>query len=295
MSAPVIVLGGSGLVGSRLRQLWASELDIVAPRHAELDVLDSAALESFLETSPARSVVNLAAWADVDGAQHERGDTTGLVYRLNVEFPARLAGLTRGFGKHLVHVSTDYVFGGTNAERPYREDDPTEALCWYAETKREGEVGVASADPTACVARIEMPYTAAQHAKRDLARLVASRLTDGQTVQGVTDQRITPVFLDDAAAALRRLVEARYHGIVHVAASQWTTPYDFACAIARRLGLNTDLVEPVAFADFAVTRAARRPQHSWLDVSRFTSAFGAGILRSVDDALDVWTRQWQSK
>src|ERR1051326_1251178 len=125
MSAPVIVLGGSGLVGSRLRQLWTSQMEVVAPTHAELDVLDPGALESFLEASPASSVVNLVAWADVDGAEPERGDTRGLVHRLNVDFPARLAGLTRRFEKHLVHVSTDYVFGGTNAERPYREDDPT--------------------------------------------------------------------------------------------------------------------------------------------------------------------------
>jgi dTDP-4-dehydrorhamnose reductase len=94
---------------------------------------------------------------------------------------------------------------------------------------------------------------------------------------------------------MRRLVETRYRGIVHVAASDRTTPYDLACGIGRRLGLNTDLVHPVAFAKFAVTRPARRPQHSWLDVSRFTTAFGEGILRSVEEALDVWTGQWQSK
>jgi dTDP-4-dehydrorhamnose reductase len=290
---PVVVLGGSGLVGSRLLALW-HQTELIAPGHAEVDVLDAAALESFLRDTHAATVVNLAAWADVDGAERESGDTSGVVFRLNVEFPARLAELCRREGKHLIHVSTDYVFDGTRAEAAYREEDATRPLGWYAETKRQGEIGVLEASPEACVARIEMPYTAMPQRKRDLARLVASRLGDGQTVQAVTDQRITPVFLDDCVNALARLSEARFAGLVHVAAADWTTPYDFACGIARRLGLATELVTPARFDEFALTRPARRPQHSWLDVSRFHDAFGSGILRSVSEALDVWTSQWRS-
>jgi dTDP-4-dehydrorhamnose reductase len=290
----MIVLGGSGLVGWRLCALLGQDTEIIAPTHAELDVLDSKALEAFITNAQAHSVVNLAAWADVDGAESQSGDTAGIVYRLNAEFPGRLAALCRQAGKHLVHVSTDYVFDGTNSESPYAEQDETGPLCWYSQTKREGELAVLANNADACVARIEMPYTAGQHAKRDLARLVATRLREGQTVQGVTDQRITPVFLDDAAIALRRLADAHYTGPVHVAASSWTTPCEFARGIARRLGLNEDCVVPVEFAEFAATRPARRPQHPWLDVSRFTQTFGTGILRPVTDALDVWTAQWQS-
>lgn len=294
MRGQVVVLGASGLVGSRLCQLWSDEVEVIAPSHGEVDVLDAAALRAFLEATPVQDVVNLAARADVDGAEAERGDTTGTVYRLNVAFPTYLAEQCRRLGKRLVHVSTDYVFDGTNAERPYTEGDPTRPLCWYAETKWRGEDGVLEANPNACVARIEMPYTAREHAKRDLARLVASRLAQNQTVQGVTNQRITPVFLDDVAAALRALVGSDFRGIIHVAASTWTTPFDLAVQIARRLDLRENLVQPVAFEEFAQTRPARRPQHSWLDVTRFTKAFGDGILRPVDEALGAWTTQWRS-
>jgi dTDP-4-dehydrorhamnose reductase len=293
-AASVIVLGGSGLVGSRVCELWSAGTGIVAPTHSQLDVLDASALDAFIAKTPSSSVVNLAAWADVDGAEPESGNTSGTVYRLNVDYPARLAALCRRQAKHLVHVSTDYVFDGTNAERPYLEDDPTRPLCWYAETKQLGEAAVLAADPSACVARIEMPYTARPHAKRDLARLVVGRLQQKQALQGVTDQCITPVFLDDAVSALRVLAEAHFSGLVHVAASDWTTPYDFATGIARRLGLPQDLIVPAPFDEFAASRPARRPQHSWLDVARFTSQFGSGILRSVDDALEAWTAQWHA-
>jgi dTDP-4-dehydrorhamnose reductase len=293
-SIAVAVIGGSGLVGSVLVERWAKRAEVVAPSHADLDVLDGRALEAFLENGQCHAVVNLAAWANVDGAEPEKDDTNGTVYRLNVAFPGRLAETCKRFGKYLIHVSTDYVFDGTSVDVPYKEHDATRALCWYAETKLRGERAVLEANNAACVARIEMPFTGRDRPKRDLARTIVARLQQGQTIQGVTDQRITPVFLDDAADALWRLTVARYAGLIHVAASDSTTPYDFAIALANRVGLPTDLVVPDSFERFSTTRPAQRPQHSWLDVTRFTKLFGPGILRPVDDELSAWMRQWQN-
>jgi dTDP-4-dehydrorhamnose reductase len=107
----------------------------------------------------------------------------------------------------------------------------------------------------------------------------------------VVDQRVTPVFLDDAVRALRRLIEARFTGIIHVAAAGWTTPYVFIRAIAVRMGLNADLVAAETFADFAPKRPARRPQHSWLDVAQFEEHFGRDILRAPEAELDAWAQQ----
>ena len=282
----ILLLGGSGLVGSTLCQRWADE--VIAPGHGELDVLDETALADCLGRSSAKVVVNAIGWADVDGAEPERDNVHGRVYALNVDFPRRLANLCHQLGKHLIHISTDYVFDGTNADRPYIESDPTHALCWYAETKLRGEQAVLNVNSAACVARIEMPFTARNHAKRDLARTVVARLRAGQTIQGVTDQHITPVFLDDAADAIRRLVQARYAGVIHVAAADWTTPYEFARSIAKRLGLSAGLIREETFERFAATRPAPRPRHSWLDVTLFQQRFGEGILRSIELQFDAW-------
>jgi dTDP-4-dehydrorhamnose reductase len=287
----VVVLGGSGLVGSRVLDVWSDDIEVIAPTHAQLDVLEDEALIAFLAQTQAQVVVNLAAWADVDGAEPERGDQHGQVFALNVKYPAKLASLCGELEKHLVHVSTDYVFDGARLDRPYREADPPGPLCWYAETKLGGEQAVLNSGAQACVARIEMPFSAQQHPKQDLARLCLSRLGRGEPMIGVVDQRITPVFLDDAVRALRHLVEARFTGVVHVAAADWTTPYLFTRSIAGRLGLNADLVAPESFADFAPKRPARRPQHSWLDVSLFEEVFGREILRSPEAELDAWTDQ----
>jgi dTDP-4-dehydrorhamnose reductase len=286
-----VVLGGSGLVGSRVLELWAGDLDLIAPTHAQLDVLDAKALAAFLVETQASVVLNLAAWADVDGAEPERGNHDGRVYALNTRYPTYLATLCGELEKHVVHVSTDYVFDGGSLDRPYRETDPTGPLCWYAETKLGGEHGVLGSGAQACVARIEMPFSARQHPKQDLARLCLARLSRDEPMIGVVDQRITPVFLDDAVRALRRLVDARFTGMIHVAAADWTTPYRFARSIAQRLGLNTDLVQQETFASFAPKRLARRPQHSWLDVGLFEEHFGRDVLRPPEAELDAWAAQ----
>ncbi len=295
MPKRVAVLGGSGFVGSRVRQLWSTTMDIVAPTHAELDLLDAPALRSFLAASEASAVLNLAAWTGVDTAEVEAGNSGGQVFALNAVLPQRLAEACAALGQHLVHVSTDYVFDGTRAERPYREDDPTgPAVCWYAETKLRGEEHVLAAGGGATVARIEMPFSGIDQPRRDFARTILGRLQAGQPVSAVVDQHITPVFLDDAVEALRLLIDTPHAGVVHVAAADWTTPYRFAHSIARRLDLDASVIEPEDFSVFVTRRPARRPQHSWLDVSLFGSRLGTNVLRSVEDELDSWCDQLQA-
>jgi dTDP-4-dehydrorhamnose reductase len=291
----VVVLGGSGLVGSQVLALWSADASkrLIAPAHADLDVLDPEALAKFLRQTDAEVVINLAAWADVDGAEAERDERAGRVFQLNAEYPRHLAQTCRKLGTYLLHVSTDYVFDGTSADRPYVEADAPNPLGWYAQTKLVGEHAVLDSGADVCVARIAMPFTANNHPKRDFARICLQRLGAGEPIQGVVDQRITPVFLDDAVQALALLSQRRWTGIIHVAATQWTTPYRYARSIAERLGLDVDLVQPEDFARFGPKRAARRPQHSWLDVGLFVATFGPDVLRPVEAEVEVWVDQLQ--
>jgi dTDP-4-dehydrorhamnose reductase len=287
----VLVLGGSGLVGSRVLELWSPHLDVLAPTHAELDVLDWEALAEFVAQANVSAVLNLAAWAHVDAAEAQRDNTGGPVYQLNAELPGRLADLCRRHAKHLIHVSTDYVFDGTRTDRPYRETDPTRTLCWYAETKLAGEQAALRTGGDVAIARLEMPFSGRAHQKSDFARTFLARLQSNQPIQAVSDQRITPVFLDHAVEALGHLLDQRVTGVVHLASADSTTPCDGALAIARRLGLDNRLIQPTSFETFAAARPARRPQHSWLDVSRFETSVKSGVLQPMEVQLDAWAAQ----
>ncbi|HET6315462.1 MAG TPA: NAD(P)-dependent oxidoreductase [Chloroflexota bacterium] len=287
----VLVLGGSGLVGTRFRELCQDRVKLLVPSHTQLDVLNTGELEAYLDEQAPEAVINLAAWADVDGAEAQRGDTSGTVYQLNAAYPGHLAQICAGRKTYLLHVSTDYVFDGENDARPYRENDVPNPLGWYAQTKLDGERTIQGSAAKACIARIEMPFTAQPLRKTDFARICLSKLQRGESIAGVADQRITPVFLDDAAAALLRLIELQVTGIVHVAAASWTTPYEFARGIAVRLELNANLIQQASFADFSQSRAAKRPQHSWLDVSKAQRLVGQRMLRNIDEQLDAWAAQ----
>ena len=105
MTRPSIaILGGSGLVGSGVVEAFSRSADLIAPTHAQLDVLEPTPLETFITTTRAQSVVNCVAAADVDGSELEAGDRTGRVYRVNVDFPRLLAELCQQTSKHLVHL-----------------------------------------------------------------------------------------------------------------------------------------------------------------------------------------------
>ncbi len=287
----VLVLGGSGLVGTRFRELCRDSVKLLAPAHSQLDVLNTSELASSVDAHMPEAVVNLAAWADVDGAEPQRGDTSGTVFQLNAAYPGELAQMCAARNIYLLHVSTDYVFDGENDARPYREDDAPNPLGWYAQTKLDGERAIQASAAEACIARIEMPFTAQPFRKTDFARVCLSRLQRGESIAGVTDQRITPVFLDDAAATLFKLIELRATGVVHVASASWTTPYEFAHGIALRLGLNATPIHETSFEDFSKSRAAKRPRHSWLDVSKAQRLVGPRVLRSIDEQLDAWVAQ----
>jgi dTDP-4-dehydrorhamnose reductase len=289
--AAVVVLGGSGLVGTRVRELAGDRLELHAPSRAELDVLDTAALAAYLRQSSAGVVLNLVAYTDLDAQELERDDQQGIAFRTNALLVRQLADLCGELHKHLVHVSTDYVFDGEQADRPYVETDRVHPLCWYAQTKHQGEVFALESGAAVAIARIEMPFTGRPHPKGDFPRFLVGRLRAGHEVVAVADQKITPVFLDDVAGALRHLVQQRPTGVLHVASTDWTTPFEFACAIAADLGLDVGLIRPDSFDRFAATRRARRPRHSWLDVTAFTGLASQPILRSVEAEVRALTEQ----
>ncbi len=289
---PVLaILGASGLVGGALQRAASVPFDLLTPAHAEVDALDADSLARFIRSCRADVLVNLVAGTDVDGAERERGDENGLAYRLNVVLVRRLTDLCRQTGMHLVHVSTDYVFDGEQATRPYVESDTPGPLNWYAHTKLLGEQEALRGGDAVCVARIEMPFTGEAARKLDFPRLCVQRLTAGQHVDATVDQKVTPSFLADTAAALSFLAETRVPDVVHVAAASWTTPFDFARAISDRLGLATSLVRPLTYREFLTQRPAPRPQHSWLDVGRFHSLSGAPRLHAIEEAVDLFARQ----
>ncbi len=230
----------------------------------DLERLDG--IGPFLEGHPAEVVINTAAYTAVDRAEAE----PEAAYLLNAEAPERIAEACRRSGSLLVHLSTDYVFGG-DGTAPYREGDPTSPVNVYGASKAEGERRVLRACPEATVARtawLMSPDTG-------FVAAILDHLVRKEPVKVVADQRGNPTQAADLAQALVRLVSARRAGTggggcLHMAGERAASWYDVARRIAAVAGAETG-VTPVPSSAYAAV--AQRPRDSCLNVTQLSSTY----------------------
>ena len=261
-----LITGAQGQLGTDLvLALSASgEVDIAATGRAELDIADSAAVETRLAEWAPDVVINAAAYTAVDAAETDEA----AAYRANASGPAVLAAAVARRGARLIHVSTDYVFAGDN-DRPYEVDDPTAPKSAYGRTKLAGEQAVRELLPDAgYVVRTAWVYGATgPNFVKTMTRLERER----ETVSVVDDQRGSPTWSADLARGLIELARSSASpGIYHCTNSGDTTWFGLTQAIFQELGAATDRVIPTTTEAFP--RPAPRPSYSVLSDAAWRQA-----------------------
>jgi len=279
------VIGSGGQVGSDLCRLLAADPRLPATAgltRAECDITDPARVRAVIrdQARPAKvqgglTVVNTAAWTDVDGAETDEAGA----YAVNATGPAHLAAACAETGAALIHLSTDYVFDGT-ADKPYEVEDQTGPVSAYGRTKLAGEQAVLDLCPSAYVVRTAWVYGAVgKNFVKTMARLARER--DGLTV--VDDQRGSPTWSADLAAGLIELtLSGAQPGVYHYTNAGDTTWFDFARSIMEQIGQDPAKVAPTTTAAFV--RPAPRPAYSVLSARRWIDA-GLTPPRPWRDAL----------
>lgn len=269
----VLVTGAGGQVGQALQAVLAREgWPARARTRAALDIADPAALRAAV--AGAEAVVNLAAYTAVDRTEAEP-HAADLVNRQGA---GHVAAAAAEAGIPVLHLSTDFVFGGGAAEdgprRPLREDDPPRPANAYGATKLAGEAAVLAACPQAVVLRTAWIFSA--HG-RNFVRTILRAAAERDELRVVADQVGSPTAAADIAAAilavLRRLRAGQpvRYGIYHFAGAPPASWHDLAAAAVAAAGLACK-VTPIATADWPTP--ARRPAWSALDGSRFAADFG---------------------
>ena len=257
-----LIFGAGGQVGRALVATAPDEFEVVALGRADCDVTDRNAVTAAIRAARPTYVFNAAAYTAVDKAESEP-DRAGM---LNAVAPGWIASAARDAGARFIHVSTDFVFGGSSG-RPYRPDHPTRPLSVYGRTKRDGEAEVLAADADALIVRTAWVHDAAgANFVRTMLRLMAER--DRLTV--VADQLGTPTHAPSLARALWALAANRASGLHHFTDAGIASWYDFAVAIqeeALALGLleRASVIAPIATADYPTP--ATRPGCVLLDKS----------------------------
>lgn len=276
----ILVSGAAGLLGTALLAAAVpAGYRVVGLGRAELDIADAAQVTDVLDRVAPEIVVNAAAYTNVDGA--EAAPLAAL--RANVTGPAVLAAETAARGVTLIHVSTDHVFDG-QADRPYRETDPTGPVSVYGLSKLQGEAWVRRLQPRHWIVRTAGLFGAGG---RNFVAAIVSRARAGQPLRVVDDQVCARTYAPDLATALLELAVSKVaFGTYHVTNRGAGTWYEFAGSILGRHVPDAP-IEPVGSAAWGA--AAARPAYSVLDCGRWAAA-GLRPLRAVDEAVEAYLK-----
>lgn len=261
--APLLIVGSGGMLGRAFTALLAREgLEFSAIDLPEIDLTDVDSVEGALKPG-LRTVINCAAYTDVDGAE-QREPEANAINGAGVEMLARRAA---EIGATLVHYSTDYVFEGT-ATRPYRVDHPRAPLNAYGRSKALGEALLEASDARYLLIRTSWLY--APWGKNFV--LTMRQLTRNQPeLKVVHDQVGRPTSAEYLAERTLQLLRGGHQGTFHVTDGGQCTWFEFTQRIAELSG-GTARIQPCTSAEFQ--RPARRPAYSVLDLSRTEAAIG---------------------
>lgn len=253
----VLITGAGGQVGRALRASAPENATILAPPRTALDITEPDRLAATVADFRPDLIINAAAYTGVDRAEAEPEQAKAI----NATAVGYLAKLAEAHNARLMHISTDFVFDGTQSH-PYRPDDAANPLNVYGMTKWHGEQAAGSA---ACIVRTAWVYAA--HG-RNFVHTILKLLAERDEVGIVADQIGTPTYAVSLANALWRLARTEATGIHHYTDAGVASWYDFAVAIqeeALALGLlgRPVTVRPIAATDYPLP--ARRPAYSVLD------------------------------
>lgn len=280
--ADILLLGGTGQVGSELLPVLQQRDRVLAPTRAELDLTNLAAVREWIERCRPRMIVNAAALTAVDRAEAE----PVLAFALNEHLPRVLAEECARLDALLVHYSTDYVFGGESSV-PYRENDPAAPVNVYGMSKLAGESAIADVGGRHLIFRTSWVYgSRANNFVSNILRLIREK---GE-LKVVIDQRSRPTWSRRLAEATGAVLEAlragngwrtpsSLSGTYHLAGGGEASRYEFANAVAderRRAGLPVLAgIRAVTSDEFAAP--AQRPRYSVLDTRRIGEAFNVSL------------------
>lgn len=277
----ILITGAKGQLGTELAHcLEAMEAEIgpipAAYAGAEvqavdcdaLDITDGAAVDAwFAQNGPYDIVFNCAAFTNVDGCE---ADEAG-AYAVNARGAANIARAAQACGAKMVHISTDYVFPGTD-EAPRTEGDPAGPISAYGRTKFAGEEAVAGACDRAFIVRTAWLYG---YAGGNFAKTMMRLARENGAISVVADQLGNPTSANDLAHELLRLACTEAYGVYHCTNNGTCSWYDFACAVVDAAGIPCRK-EPLTSREYKerFPRSADRPAFSSLDNKRLRDTIG---------------------
>ena len=268
----ILVTGGNGQLGSELKELAPNypEYNFLFTNVSDLDITDHSSVEEFIESNNINVIINCAAYTAVDKAETEL-ELADIINHLAV---ANIAQMAKVKNIKLIHISTDYVFDGTNF-KPYVETDAPNPQSVYGKTKLDGELAMRQINPAnSIIIRTSWVYSKfGNNFVKTILRLAETR----DEISVVSDQIGSPTNAADLGQVILMIlpkIQNKTVEVFHYTNEGVCSWYDFAVAILENKGINIKLT-PVLSQSYPTL--AERPLNSALSKNKIKLKFKISI------------------
>lgn len=273
----ILVTGANGQLGNEMRIVSRNSQDhYIFTDVAELDITNAMAVEKMVNDNDIKAIINCAAYTNVDKAE----DDYDFAELLNATAVKHLAQAIKKNDGILIHVSTDYVFGGTKNNTPCSEDEPANPTGVYGITKLHGEQSIIEVGCKHLIIRTAWLYSEfGKNFVKTMLNLTATK----PNLNVVFDQVGSPTYAYDLAQAIFNIVENRKYegqdGIYHYSNEGVCSWFDFTKMIAEYAGHTDCNIQPCHSDEFP--SKVVRPSYSVLDKTK--------IKKTFDIHIPYWT------
>lgn len=275
----ILITGANGMLANAVKNELKDE-ELILTDVQDLDITDIEAVRKFVNTVKPQYIINCAAYTAVDKAEVQ----VELARKVNVLGPKNLAIVANEENATLIHISTDYVFGGTKSvEEDYAENEEKHPESVYGITKLEGEEAIIHSCFNYYIFRTAWLYGEGNNFVRTMLRLGKEK----EEINVVEDQHGSPTYAVDLASIIHQAIEKGIpYGIYHTTNLGYTTWYEFTKQIFEKANISCK-VNPVTSEEFA--RAAKRPLNSKLSKDKILKE---GInIPTYEDALNRYLKK----
>lgn len=286
----ILVTGANGQLGNEV-QIASTQsskdkyfFTDVCDGYEKLDITDIDCVRKYAEANDIGCIINCAAWTNVEKAEN----AGGIVETLNATAPKNLAKVMKERDGLLIHISTDYVFGGDPYNTPCHEGQKGTPTGVYGLTKLHGEQKIQATNCKHIIIRTAWLYSEFGH---NFVKTMLNLTATKPQLKVVFDQVGTPTYAGDLADAIFDIVENRKHegnsGIYHFSNEGVCSWYDFTKMIALLSGHKNCEIIPCHSSEFPTS--VKRPAYSVLDKTKIKNTFGIKIpywLDSLEKCLN---------
>jgi len=289
----VLVTGSAGLVGQQVVKDLSNSHQVFScyneskPEYGDsvkMDLKNHEMISSILTEKKPDIVIHLGAMTGVDLCEKEKTSAS----EINTKATEIIAKECSKLNSFLVYVSTDYVFDGNLGM--YKEDNVTNPLGFYGESKLEGEKVVQNFSTNWCIARTSTPF-GLHPTKKSFPMWVIENLQKQKQIDILIDQFTSPTYIPNLSRMLIEISERRITGVIHAAGASKISRYQMASMVSDKLNLDGTLLKQISINK--MKWVARRPKDSSLDVSRASSILNEKPQK-IDQSLNLFIDEMKS-